>query len=180
MTSLPSAFSTATEMVSRWTSRPTYLMLFIGCSFRQALVTASHSNHSLLRKGRPFIMRAPHKPPLLVWVFYKCGADAIYSCGQQSPRPQESSPAERDGRRKPSDSSLGKLTTRTHSSLPKACAQAVGRSAQKESDPRPPRNPRLLFALLLLRVLRASVVNPLSSHFGNFWLLKFPGPSLFT
>src|SRR5271166_622566 len=62
ITSLPSAFSTATEMVSRWTSRPTYLMLFIGCSFRQAWLTASHSSHSLLRKGRPFIMRAPGSP----------------------------------------------------------------------------------------------------------------------
>src|SRR5271166_716618 len=58
--SLPSAFSTATEMVSRWTSRPIYLMLSIGCSFRQVWFTASHSNHNLLRKGRPFIMRAPH------------------------------------------------------------------------------------------------------------------------
>jgi hypothetical protein len=47
------------EMVSRWTSRPTYLMLSIGCPFRQAWLTASHSSHSLLRKGRPFIMRAP-------------------------------------------------------------------------------------------------------------------------
>ena len=35
-----------------------------------------------------------------------------------------SSPAERDGRRKPSDSSLGKQIAKTHSSLPKACAQA--------------------------------------------------------
>src|ERR1019366_5869365 len=50
-------------MVSRWTSRPTYLMLFIGCSFPQAWLTASHSSHSLLRKGRPFIMRAPASPP---------------------------------------------------------------------------------------------------------------------
>src|SRR5271165_3436894 len=57
--SLPSAFSTATEMVSRWTSRPIYLMLSIGCSFREVWFTASHSNHNLLRKGRPFIMRAP-------------------------------------------------------------------------------------------------------------------------
>src|SRR5450755_2068096 len=68
ITSLPSALSTATEIVSRWTSRPTYLMLFIGCSFPQALVTASHSNHSLLRKGRPFIMRGPHIP-----CFWICG-----------------------------------------------------------------------------------------------------------
>jgi hypothetical protein len=59
ITTLPSAFNTATEMVSRWTSRPTYLMLSIGCSFRQAWFTAHHSNHSLLRKGRPFIMRGP-------------------------------------------------------------------------------------------------------------------------
>ena len=59
ITSLPSALSTATEMVLWWTSRPIYLMLSIGCSFRQAWFTASHSNHSLLRKGRPFIMRAP-------------------------------------------------------------------------------------------------------------------------
>src|SRR5271165_1359047 len=70
ITSLPSAFSTATEMVSRWTSRPTYLMLFIGCSFRQAWLTASHSSHSLLRKGRPFIMRAPFKPLLLERGFF--------------------------------------------------------------------------------------------------------------
>src|SRR5271165_4798186 len=69
ITSLPSAFSTATEMVSRWTSRPTYLMLFIGCSFRQAWLTASHSSHSLLRKGRPFIMRAPSRLPLAGWGF---------------------------------------------------------------------------------------------------------------
>src|SRR5271165_1121445 len=59
ITSLPSASSTATEMVLWWTSRPIYLMLSIGCSFRQAWLTASHSSHSLLRKGRPFIMRAP-------------------------------------------------------------------------------------------------------------------------
>ena len=57
--SLPSALSTATEMVLWWTSRPIYLMLSIGCSFRQVWFTASHSNHNLLRKGRPFIMRAP-------------------------------------------------------------------------------------------------------------------------
>src|SRR5664279_4259650 len=71
ITSLPSALSTATEIVSRWTSRPTYLMLFIGRSFRQALVTASHSCHSLLRNGRPFIMRAPGSRGslALTWVF---------------------------------------------------------------------------------------------------------------
>src|SRR5271166_1110674 len=57
--SLPSALTTATEMVLWWTSRPIYLMLSMGCSFRQAWFTASHSNHNLLRKGRPFIMRAP-------------------------------------------------------------------------------------------------------------------------
>src|SRR5271165_951808 len=57
ITSLPSAFSTATEMVSRWTSRPIYLMLSIGCSFRQVELLLQHSNHNLLRKGRPFIMR---------------------------------------------------------------------------------------------------------------------------
>src|SRR5208337_5659647 len=67
--SLPSALSTATEMVLWWTSRPIYLMLSIGCSFRQVWFTASHSNHNLLRKGRPFIMRAPPKPVLLGWVF---------------------------------------------------------------------------------------------------------------
>src|SRR5271157_6053627 len=60
ITSLPSALSTATEMVLWWTSRPIYLMLSIGCSFREVGFTASHSNHNLLRKGRPFIMRAPH------------------------------------------------------------------------------------------------------------------------
>src|SRR5208283_1214777 len=59
ITSLPSASSTATEMVLWWTSRPIYLMLSIGCSFRQAWFTASHSNQILLRKGRPFIMRGP-------------------------------------------------------------------------------------------------------------------------
>src|SRR5712691_8316530 len=31
-----------------------------GCSFRCALVVASHTNRSLPRKGRPFIMRAPN------------------------------------------------------------------------------------------------------------------------
>src|SRR5271157_4128360 len=67
ITSLPSLSSTATEIVLWWTSRPIYLMLSIGCSFRQAWFTASHSNQILLRKGRPFIMRAPHEPPLLVW-----------------------------------------------------------------------------------------------------------------
>src|SRR5271165_5850029 len=56
-------------MVLWWTSRPIYLMLFIGCSFRQAWLTASHSSHSLLRKGRPFIMRAPSEPILLGWGF---------------------------------------------------------------------------------------------------------------
>src|SRR5271157_1379839 len=60
ITSLPSASSTAAEMVLWWTSRPIYLMLSIGCSFRQAWFTASHSNQILLRKGRPFIMRGPH------------------------------------------------------------------------------------------------------------------------
>src|SRR5271166_7053218 len=65
--SLPSAFSTATEMVSRWTSRPIYLMLSIGCSFREVWFTASHSNHNLLRKGRPFIMRAPPNLLLVGW-----------------------------------------------------------------------------------------------------------------
>src|SRR5271157_866902 len=65
--SLPSAFSTATEMVSRWTSRPIYLMLSIGCSFREVWFTASHSNHNLLRKGRPFIMRAPLNLLLVEW-----------------------------------------------------------------------------------------------------------------
>src|SRR5208337_3392755 len=59
ITSLPSALSTATEMVLWWTSRPIYLMLSIGCSFRQAWFTVQHSNQILLRKGRPFIMRAP-------------------------------------------------------------------------------------------------------------------------
>src|SRR5271165_1337468 len=59
ITSFPSLSSTATEMVLWWTSRPIYLMLSIGCSFRQVWFTASHSNHNLLRKGRPFIMRAP-------------------------------------------------------------------------------------------------------------------------
>src|SRR5208337_2797666 len=67
ITSLPSAFSTATEMVLWWTSRPIYLMLSIGCSFRQAWFTASHSNHNLLRKGRPFIMRAPPNLLLVGW-----------------------------------------------------------------------------------------------------------------
>src|SRR5271157_4655111 len=65
--SLPSALTTATEMVLWWTSRPIYLMLSIGCSFRQAWFTASHSNHTLLRKGRPFIMRAPPNPLSLGW-----------------------------------------------------------------------------------------------------------------
>ena len=32
------------------------------------------------------------------------------------------SPAPRDGRRKPSDLSLGKVNDKTHSTLPKACA----------------------------------------------------------
>ena len=44
----------------------------------------------------------------------------------------------------------GKAITKTHSTLPKACAQAVGRSAHKESDPRPPRNPRSPFLAVLL------------------------------
>src|SRR5271166_4715246 len=60
ITSLPSALSTATEMVLWWTSRPIYLMLSIGCSFREVKLLPKHSNHNLLRKGRPFIMRAPH------------------------------------------------------------------------------------------------------------------------
>src|ERR1035438_5291152 len=69
ITNLPSAFSTATEIVSRWTSRPTYLMLFIGCSFREVSLLLQHSNHNLLRKGRPFIMRAPSGLPLAGWAF---------------------------------------------------------------------------------------------------------------
>src|SRR5664279_4476258 len=87
------------------------------------------------------------------------------------------SPARRDGRGKPSDSSLGKRITETHSSLPKACAQDAGQSAHKKSDLRPP---RLLLALVVLRVFRASVAKSLSSHFGNFWLLKFFRPSFFS
>src|SRR5271157_1400455 len=69
ITSLPSASSTATEIVLWWTSRPIYLMLSIGCSFRQVWFTASHSNHSLLRKGRPFIMRGPCLPPIYIWLW---------------------------------------------------------------------------------------------------------------
>src|SRR5271157_4708318 len=59
ITSLPSVLSTATEMVLWWTSRPIYLMLSIGCSFREVWLLLQHHNHTLLRKGRPFIMRAP-------------------------------------------------------------------------------------------------------------------------
>src|SRR5260370_7450465 len=55
----PLSSSTATDIVSRWTSIPTYLTLFIrvflslrfGCCF-------SHQPQPT-RKGRPFIMRAP-------------------------------------------------------------------------------------------------------------------------
>ncbi len=54
MNSLPSAFSTATEIVLWWTSRPTYLMLFIGCSFRQAWLTASAQQPQPTSKGAPF------------------------------------------------------------------------------------------------------------------------------
>jgi hypothetical protein len=43
------------------------LMLSIGCSFRQVWITAQHSFHSLLRKGRPFIMRAPGLAPFETW-----------------------------------------------------------------------------------------------------------------
>src|SRR5271165_271402 len=69
ITSLPSALSTATEIVSRWTSRPIYLMLSMGCSFRQVELLLQHSNHNLLRKGRPFIMRGPSRLLLAGWGF---------------------------------------------------------------------------------------------------------------
>src|SRR5271167_3228146 len=72
ITSLPSALSTATEMVLWWTSRPIYLMLSIGCSFRRVWFTASHSNQILLRKGRPFIMRGPGLAVFETWVQSLC------------------------------------------------------------------------------------------------------------
>src|SRR5271169_7163408 len=59
ITSLPSALSTATEMVLWWTSRPIYLMLSIGCSFRQAWFTALHSNQEPTSKGAPFYNACP-------------------------------------------------------------------------------------------------------------------------
>ena len=71
------------------------------------------------------------------------------------------------------DSSLGKRITKTHSSLPKARAQAVGRSAQKKSDPPPVRrNPRA-FRLIPSPCPPCLRGEAFSSHFGNFWLLKF-------
>ncbi len=66
-------------MVLWWTSRPIYLMLSIGCSFRQAWFTASHSIHSLLRKGRPFIMRAPLLCPTPVARFWRRGGHNLLS-----------------------------------------------------------------------------------------------------
>src|SRR5208283_408435 len=62
ITSLPSALSTATEMVLWWTSRPIYLMLSIGCSFRQALVYCSAQQPNPTSKGAPFYNAWPRHP----------------------------------------------------------------------------------------------------------------------
>src|ERR1035437_2602813 len=58
ITSLPSASSTATEMVLWWTSRPIYLMLSIGCSFREVgYCSAQQPNPTA--KGAPFYNACP-------------------------------------------------------------------------------------------------------------------------
>src|ERR1035437_4128619 len=59
ITSLPSASSTATEMVLWWTSRPIYLMLSIGCSFREVgYCSAQQPNPTA--KGAPFYNAWPN------------------------------------------------------------------------------------------------------------------------
>src|SRR5580658_9576444 len=63
ISSLPSALSTATLIVLWWTSRPMYFTLSMGVPFVRRSYCC-HSNCSLLRKGRPFILRGPAFPVL--------------------------------------------------------------------------------------------------------------------
>src|SRR5271157_1906389 len=57
--SLPLLSSTATEMVLWWTSRPIYLMLSIGCSFREVGYCFAQQPYPTA-KGAPFYNACPH------------------------------------------------------------------------------------------------------------------------
>src|SRR5271157_870545 len=56
--SLPLLSSTATEMVLWWTSRPIYLMLSIGCSFREVGYCFAQQPYPTA-KGAPFYNACP-------------------------------------------------------------------------------------------------------------------------